>query len=196
MFFGHIGITTGIVRASDILLSVSKAGDSDGKRLRLHHWLNRVKGWLGAIDYRMVILGSLLPDIIDKPMWFLAGGVISLSGRDYAHTILFNLVLLLGGLVLIRHGKSRLFIISLSSFMHLIFDQLWRVPVVLMWPLLGPLPKREIGGWVTSILQRLFSSPVVYVPEIIGLVVMLLLAYGLVKRKSVINFLGDGTVGG
>ena len=127
LFFGHIGITTGIVRTSDIFLSVSKTGGSDKKRSRLHHWLNRAKGWLGAIDYRMVILGSLLPDIIDKPVWFLAGGVTSLSGRDYAHTLLFNLVLLLGGLVLIRYGKPWLFIISLSSFMHLIFDQMWRV---------------------------------------------------------------------
>ena len=186
----------GIVRGSDILLSVSKAGDSDKKRLRLYHWLNRVKGWLGAIDYRMVILGSLLPDIIDKPVWFLVGGVTSLSGRDYAHTLLFNLVLLLGGLVLIRYGKSWLFIVSISSFMHLIFDQMWRVPVVLMWPLLGPLPKREIGGWVTNIFHGLFSSPGVYVSEIIGLMVMMLLAYRLVKRKSVINFLGDGTIGG
>ena len=63
-----------------------------------------------------------------------------------------------------------------------------------MWPLLGPLPKGEIGVWVANILQGLLSSPGVYGFEIIGLMVMVLLAYGLVKRKSVINFLRDGTI--
>src|SRR5438132_5176364 len=36
------------------------------------------------IDYRLVLLGSILPDVIDKPLAFL----LSLEGRLWAHTFL------------------------------------------------------------------------------------------------------------
>ncbi len=208
LLFGHIGIIAGIVKVYDILVSVTKPGNSyqpdssskfgtviGKKRLRLHYLFNGIKGRMGSIDYRLVLLGSLLPDIIDKPVWLFVGSDAFLSGRDYAHTLLFNLVLFIGGLVLIKYGKSWLLIISLSSFMHLILDQMWNSPVALLWPLLGPLPKEETVGWVSNIFQALFSYPGVYIPEIMGLVIALLFAYRLVMKKSVISFLKDGAVG-
>ncbi len=211
MFFGHIGITAGAVKACDILVSMTELGSSyqsvsssklgtviGRERLHLHYLLNGIKGRIGSIDYRVILLGSLLPDIIDKPVWFFVTGLTSdaaLSGRAYAHTLLFNLALFIGGLVLIRYGKSWLFIISLSSFIHLILDQIWSNPVVLLWPLLGPLPKKETVGWVPNIFQALFLYPDVYVPEIIGLIIVLLFVYRLVLRKSVISFIKGGAIG-
>ena len=211
LFFGHIGITAGVVKACDILVSMTrpdnsyqpdsglKFGKIIGKeRLRLHYVLNGVKGRLGSIDYRIVLLGSLLPDIIDKPVWFFVTSLTSdtsLSGRDYAHTLLFNLALFISALVLIRYRKSWLLVISLSSFMHLIFDQIWNSPGVLLWPLLGPLPKEETVGWMSNIIQGLFSYPEVYIPEIIGLAIVLLFAYRLVKGGNIISFIRDGATG-
>ncbi len=208
LLFGHIGVTAGVVKACDILTSMNRTDSSrqpdsglnfstiiGKKRLRLHYLLNGIKGWLGSIDYRIVLLGSLLPDIIDKPVWFFVTGATSLSGRDYAHTLLFNLVLFFGALVLIRYRKPWLLIISLSSFIHLVLDQMWNSPVILLWPLLGPFSKKETVGWLSNIFQVLFSYPEVYIPEIIGLVIMLLFAYRLVKRRSVISFIRDGAVG-
>jgi len=203
LFFGHIGITAGIVKACDILVSTTKPDssyqpDSSSRsgaviareQLRLYYLLNRIKGRIGSIDYRIVLPASLLPDIIDKPVWFFVGSRASLSGRDYAHTLLFNLVLLIGGLVLIRYRKSWLLIISLCSFVHLIFDQMWNSPVALLWPLLGPFSKEETAGWLSNILKGLFSYP-----EIMGLVIVLLFAYRLVMKKRVIGFLRDGAIG-
>ena len=207
LFFGHIGITAGVVKGFDILVSVTRPGNSrqpdsklrfgtvvGGEQLRLRYLFSGIKSRLGSVDYRMVLVGSLLPDIIDKPVWFLAASDTSLSGRDYAHTLLFNLALFIGGLVLIRYRKSWLLIIWLSSFMHLIFDQLWNSPVVLLWPLLGPLPKKATVGWLSNIFQTLFVYPDVYIPEIIGLIIVLLFAYRFVRSKNVISFLRDGAV--
>ncbi|MBA7622520.1 hypothetical protein ES703_29898 [subsurface metagenome] len=207
LFFGHIGITAGAARACDIFLSVAKPDNSqesgsrfriisviDGQRLRLDPWLSRIKSRIGPIDYRMVLLGSLLPDIIDKPVFLLIGSA-SLSGRDYAHTLLFNLALLISGLVLTSYRKSWLLIISLSSFIHLILDQIWNSPVTLLWPLLGPLSKGETAGWVSGIFYVLFTYPEVYIPEIIGLAILLLFAYRLVKGKSIISFIREGAAG-
>ncbi len=207
LLFGHIGITAGVVKACDTLVSMSRPDNSyepgsnsrfgiviRKQRLRLHHLLSGIKGRIGSIDYRIVLLGSLLPDIIDKPLWLLAVGYIAPSGRGYAHTLLFNLALFICGLILIRYRKSWLLIISLCSFMHLIFDQIWNSPVVLLWPLLGPLPEKETTGWLFNIIQALFSYPSVYIPEIIGLIIVLLFAYRLIIRRSFISFIRSGAV--
>jgi len=208
LLFGHIGITAGVVKACDTLVSMSRPDNSyqpdsssgfgiviRKKRLHLRHLLSGIKGQTGSIDYRIVLLGSLLPDIIDKPLWLLAAGHISLSGRDYAHTLLFNLALFICSLILIRYRKSWLLIISLCSFMHLILDQMWNSPVVLLWPLLGPFPREETVGWLPNIFQVLFSYPHVYIPEIIGLVIIILFAYRLVIRRSIISFIRGGAIG-
>ena len=210
LLFGHTGITAGVVKACEILISMNSPvsqyqPDSSLKfatvirrvRSRLCDLLDGVKGRIGPIDYRLVLLGSLLPDIIDKPVWLIANGLASntsLSGHDYAHTLLFNLALFIGGLVLIRYRKSWLLIISLSSLMHLILDQMWHSPEVLLWPLLGSLPKLETAGWLPDIFEALFSCPEVYIPEIIGLVIVLLFAGRLVRKKSVVSFIRDGDI--
>src|SRR2546430_17132957 len=42
------------------------------------------------IDYRLILVGSILPDLIDKPLAFL----LSLEGRLWAHTFLFLFAIL------------------------------------------------------------------------------------------------------
>ena len=207
LLFGHTGITAGVVKAYDILVSMTKHGNSyrldsssklgtviAGEGSRPHYLLSGVEDRIGSIDYRVVLLGSLLPDIIDKPVWLLVTGDVSLSGRDYTHTLLFNLTLFIAGLVLIRYRKSWLLVISLSSFMHLILDQMWNSPDVLLWPLFGSLPKEETVGWWHNIFQALISRPEVYIPEIVGLLLTLLFAYRLVKRRGVAGFIKSGVI--
>ena len=206
LLFGHIGITAGVVKACDVLASMPKPGrsyepDSSlkfgtviSRKLRLHYLLNGTKERIGSIDYRIVLVGSLLPDIIDKPLWLLTAAEIPFSGRGYTHSLLLNLALFIGGLVLSRYRKSWLLLISLSSFMHLIFDQMWNSPAVLLWPLLGPFPKEETVDWLPNIFQALFSYPDVYIPEIIGLAIVLLFAYRVVMRKSVMSFVRGGAI--
>ncbi|MFC2025167.1 metal-dependent hydrolase [Chloroflexota bacterium] len=207
LLFGHIGITVGVARACDVLASVANPDNThqsdfslkfsivfNRERWRLYHLLNRIKKRIGLVDYRMVLLGSLLPDIVDKPAWLFTSSDASLSGRDYSHTLLFNLALFIGGLVLIRYKKSWLLILSLSSFTHLILDQMWNNPAALLWPLLGPLHKRETAGWLFNMVEALVSEPEVYVPEIIGLMLILLFAYRVVTRRSVVSFIRDGAI--
>ncbi len=202
LLFGHMGITAGVVKACDILVSVSEPDSSSRfglvigeKRLRLNYLLNGIKGRVGSIDYRLVLLGSLLPDIIDKPLFLFVGSDIFTSGRHYGHTLLFNLVLFICGLIIVRYRKSWVLIISLCSFIHLIFDQMWNSPVVLFWPLLGPFPKVEAADYLFGVIQELFSKPSVYIPEIMGLLVILLFTCRLVTKKRVTGFIRGGGIG-
>lgn len=207
LFFGHIGITAGVVKGWEILASINGA-DNGGERGsgpgviavpgmksgHLQDLFNWIKQWSASIDYRLVLVGSFLPDLIDKPVWFLLAQETSISGRGYAHTLLFNLVLFAGVLILIRYGKSWWLVIAPSSFMHLVLDEMWNSPVVLLWPLFGPLPEEETADWVSNMLWGLLSQPAVYIPEIVGLVIVSLFTYSLVKRRNVLSFLKNGTI--
>lgn len=185
LLLGHLGITAGMVKVCQVLAdargapdnvepgtSCQSGNDSRGLRSSL---LGTARRQLSLVDYRMVFLGSLLPDILDKPLWLVAFGDVFSSGRSYAHTFLLNLFLVLCGLTMLRYRKCWLLVISLSSFVHLILDQMWYEPAVLWWPLLGPLPRVETAGWWAGIMQTLASDPGVYIPEIVGLIVILLL---------------------
>ena len=207
LLFGHTGITAGIVRVYDILGSINKplgscAPDSSSesnitvskKLLPLCRRISGIRSQLGSIDYRLVLMGSLLPDILDKPLWLIAFSDVFPSGRAYGHTFLLNMILFICGLILIKYGKSWLLIISLGSILHLISDQMWAGPVTLWWPLLGPFQRIETTGWVSNIIQALFSNPGVYIPEIIGLIIILLMGYGLIVRKSSLNFVRTGAI--
>jgi len=205
LLFGHIGLTAVVIRAGEVLSSANKPANSleasQGSWFKsavvktcLHHLLNRIGKQAGAVDYRLVIFGSLLPDIIDKPLWFFSGGAILPSGYGYGHTFLFNLVLFVIGLILVRHSKSGLLIISLSSFTHLIWDEIWNVPVTLWWPFLGPFQKLQTAGWASHMLGKLFSEPSVYVPELIGLIIVLVIGGRLVARKHFGNFTRNGAI--
>lgn len=205
LIFGHTGVTVGIIKACDILInrpvniyqpdSSSRFRLAVGKKwLPLYHRLNGIGRQVGPIDYRIVLLGSLLPDIMDKALWLFASSSIFPSGRDYGHTFLFNLFLFICGLVLIKYKISWLLIISLSSIIHLILDQMWDMPITLWWPLLGPFQRIETAGWLSNILRALFSDPGTYIPEIIGLVIILVMGYRLIVRKSMLNFIRTGAM--
>ncbi len=203
LFFGHIGITLGVAKACDTSLSTASrestkrsgadskpAGAASGQPSGFHHWLREGRRRLGAFDYRLVILGSLLPDLIDKPI-FLLSGHASLSGRDYAHSLLLNLVLIAGGLVLTRYRKSWLLVLSFSSFMHLVFDRMWTVPVTLLWPLLGPLLPGDRNAFATEVFYGLFA-PINFIPEIIGLTILIVFAVRAMKKKAITSFIKEG----
>lgn len=99
--------------------------------------LRRVGGTAARIDYRFAIAGSLLPDLIDKPLnWFLFPGYFD-DGHLYGHTLLFALTLITLGLVLARRGELRLLLVGIGALMHLPVDPVAANPSTLLWPLFG-----------------------------------------------------------
>ncbi|AGK60062.1 hypothetical protein Asulf_00026 [Archaeoglobus sulfaticallidus PM70-1] len=123
------------------------------------------------MDYRLIFIGSLLPDIIDKPL-----GMILLplnNGRVFGHTLLFILILLLIGL---KYRKS--LFLSFASFLHLIEDELWNEPETFFWPLLGDFPAKEHSSFYEYI-ERIISEYTpslshIFISEVIGIVIILI----------------------
>ncbi|MDD5094916.1 MAG: metal-dependent hydrolase [Dehalococcoidia bacterium] len=200
LIFGHIGITTGIALGLDKALhrkGSSKSSTSQKTQASSDVSSPDTGSWV--IDYRLVLLGSMLPDIIDKPVgdYFFVNTFG--NGRIFAHTLLFLLFLLSIGLCrLWRGGRAGVLIVALCSGFHLILDRMWRTTQTLFWPIDGwSFPKyphtdfwHTLSGWFDSGT----SNPGVYIPEIIGGVILLLVSLELLRRGYLMHFLKSGTL--
>ena len=150
----------------------------------------------GYIDIRALLVGSLLPDIIDKPVGqFLFRNTFS-SGRIFCHSLLFLLVITSAGRYLYkRNKKTWLFAFSFGTFMHLILDQMWLTPQTLLWPLYGSaFPKADMSHWLENIFIALRTVPSVYIPEIIGALVLGIFLRQLMRLRAWNNFIIKGTI--
>jgi inner membrane protein len=199
--FGHLGLTLGlaVVGASlyDLVCqdrSPTRDGGHqvpgehrDGSRKSFGLTWNRLNKWL---DVRLLLIGSVFPDLVDKPL----GYVYLNSGRTVSHTLLFALLSLFP-LMVVRKPRERRWLLALSIglFAHLGFDQMWREPSVLFWPLLGvefaPFPK---AGWLHHWVASLSHAASAYVPELIGLSVVLAFSVFLIRSKKVREFIFKG----
>jgi hypothetical protein len=133
------------------------------------------------VDLAFLALGSMLPDVIDKPLGLVFFGTPA-AGRMLCHTLLFLLVLMALAFYL---KDVRLASVSAGVAAHLVLDFMWQSPVILFWPLLGNFPlTRELGvfDYIQVLLYGL-GNPMVWVPEMLGLSYLLYFAY---ESRSVI----------
>jgi membrane-bound metal-dependent hydrolase YbcI (DUF457 family) len=135
------------------------------------------------LDLLFLALGSMLPDIIDKPLGLLAFGSPNM-GRTFAHTLLFLLVL---AAVSFRLRDIRSASLTWGVFVHLILDSMWSSPVILLWPLLGGFPDApylDTFSYLQMLLMGL-KEPGILIPELLGLGYIIILVY--LKRGWIWN---------
>ncbi len=209
--FGHPGLTLGTA----LLLKTALAGSRShqAKTTALTKYPEPVPKWhldkdasassrsrlltfLEKIDVRLLLVGSLLPDIIDKPLGTFFLRDIFSSGRIFCHTLVFLLVITLAGFYLYRsHGKIWLLTLSFGTFTHLICDQMWGNLPTLLWPVYGLTFKRDdISHWIQDILYGLYTDPRMYVPELVGLLILVWFALTLVRQRKFQAFCRNGRV--
>jgi hypothetical protein len=128
-------------------------------------------------DRRMVIMagiGSILPDLIDKPLGhiILAGTVD--YGRIYAHTGLFLLALIVVGLAYRKwKGSWLLAVLALGMMSHLLLDSMWELPVTLFYPALGDFGMHYFPNYVEDSLVKEFGSAYEWIFGVTALVTIL-----------------------
>ncbi len=181
LLLGHVGITlgaigllAGAIERITNNITADKEGHSpssaNAEAAPERAAGNRGSWYASLADNKSLILGSLLPDVIDKPVGLVICKNRFSNGRIFSHTLLFPTVLAaLGSLLYRRYGKTCGISLSLGAFAHLILDKMWREPATLFWPLFGRRFKRvDTSNWMLNILRGLFTDPAVYKPEIIG----------------------------
>jgi len=139
------------------------------------------------IDYRLVLVGSMLPDIIDKPLGGLVFREALGSGRTYCHTVLFLVVLLVIGMIFwYKYGRPGFLVLAGGSLAHHVLDGMWLFPATFLWPAYGWAFPQGVGeDWLAHWVKALLTDPYVYVPEIIGGLLLVLCGAELVCKKKV-----------
>jgi hypothetical protein len=137
------------------------------------------------VDYRIVFLASLLPDVIDKPIGRILFRSKFHSGRLWGHTLLLNLALFCVVFFLRGRIKRQFVLVPISSLLHIAEDGVWSTPKVFWWPLFGTVFPRQAAGihWRTAVIQ-----------EGIGLAVLLWLfaSHRMLSRDGLKSFLHTG----
>lgn len=149
------------------------------------------------IDYRLVLVVSMLPDIIDKPL----GGLVlrkSLgNGRTYSHTLLFLILLFgMGMFFWYRFRRPGFLVLAGGSFVHQVLDGMWLFSATFLWPAYGwGFPKDNAEDWLAHWIESLITNPYVYVPEIIGGLILLFLGVELIYQMKLREFITTGKLG-
>lgn len=133
-------------------------------------------------DRRWIIpctIGSVLPDLIDKPLGHLLFAGSFGYGRIYAHTLLFFGILLIIGIFLWKYRQSVFFFgLAAGVLSHQVLDQLWTRPATWYWPIFGPFQGRLPEDYWLVLIQRELENPVeVAIGIILCIVVIVYLLY-------------------
>ena len=184
LLFGHAGITLGV--------SAVIAYAADEKR--------KESGWFVSlsrhIDIRWLVIGSLLPDIIDKPIGLYLFKDTFDNGRIFSHTLLFLILIsAVGFLLWKRYHWAWMLSLAAGTLMHLVLDESWWAPGTLFWPLFGlDFPRIELTDYLRNLFEALFLVPKTTVSELIGLIIVIWFGLVLIRRKKVGNFLKYGQI--
>ena len=181
---GHIGITLAI--AKYVPRAIAGIQGQCGPWRGTHTFK---PSWTERLDDRVLVIGSMLPDIVDKPLaLFIAPHMVNHTLRNYGHTLIFALVLLAVTLVVAAWIKRAWPVaLALSSAGHLALDLMWNSPRILLWPFVTPT-------FDPSFINELGPSPVpIYiVAEALGLMIICWIGLRLMVGGNVGNWLLTG----
>jgi hypothetical protein len=141
-----------------------------------------------TFDYRLVLLGSLLPDIIDKPL----GYVLGLEGRIWAHTLIFLFAILA---LSFTPGLWATRFVAFGVGTHYLVDRLWESPRILLYPAFGwsfNAVAFDTERWVYTLL----NDPLVQAGEIVGAAILIVFVWRnrLGSWKALREFARHGTL--
>jgi inner membrane protein len=186
LLLAHTGITLSV---ATLLAGAARSNQKTGNGIST--WFTSLSAY---VDIRILLIGSLLPDIIDKPLGVFFFRDTFSSGRIFGHTLLFLIMLTAAGFLLYRRRhRTWLLVLAFGTFIHLILDQIWLTPKTMLWPFLGfTFDRLDVSDWFTLWFRDLFVYPELYIPELIGLAILLWFAITLINRKRVGVFLRQG----
>ena len=139
-----------------------------GSTLFLFLWIFKDR----TADLRYLLIGSLIPDLIDKFLYLLA---VTDSSRTYGHTLLLA-VLSLFFVMLTTHRKNSnrksYLLVPIALLFHLLLDEMWIFKETLFWPLFNGQFSQHTS--TASSLLELFIISInkkeVLIKEFIGIV--------------------------
>lgn len=128
------------------------------------------------MDLRFLILGAVLPDLIDTPIGLVAYEATQ-SVRMVGHSLVVAGGLMVAVLLTTRRGRprKRWMPVAIGVLLHLFLDAMWADPETLWWPFLGlgfsEAPELTAADYVSRVL----TDWRVWALEIVGAVYLVVL---------------------
>jgi hypothetical protein len=135
------------------------------------------------VDVRFLLLGAVLPDLVDLTVGTLILPDRFSTGEIHFHTLLAPTLYMVVVLLTTRRGRRRRAYMALGVgwLFHLLLDGMWTNPEVLFWPFFGwTITPGEMPYWPNA-WARALDDPWRWVLDAVGLgyLVWLWLATGL-----------------
>jgi membrane-bound metal-dependent hydrolase YbcI (DUF457 family) len=109
------------------------------------------------MDLRFLMLGAILPDLIDTPIgWIVFDG--TMTTRLVFHSLLISAVAMVLVVWRTRRGKprKRWMPLAIGMLVHLALDTMWASPETLWWPFLGfdftPVGSETLAAYIGDVL--------------------------------------------
>ncbi|OPX64138.1 MULTISPECIES: metal-dependent hydrolase [unclassified Methanoregula] len=132
-------------------------------------------------------IGSVLPDIVDKPLGLIVLKSVLDASRIYFHSLVILFLFLLTGLFVWRYYHSNSFLcVALGIFLHQILDFMWNSPDRWFYPFLGPYQVEEHDNYFFRVLVSELSSPTEWVFLLAILVILLGAGISWYQKRPVI----------
>jgi len=151
-----------------------------------------------AMDLRWLALGSLIPDIIDKPIGSILWNDVFHAHRLFGHALIAPVTALLLVMVVTRRQSTARragIVVVLGWFVHLVLDGVWASPEGFLWPLFGLEFPHIAGSDFWTLVGDMVSSPLVWAGEAIGAAYLVYLWRSrLAGRGALRGFLRDGRI--
>ena len=110
----HIGFTTVAVKALDTVV-------------QFRH-----------MDYRILVVASLLPDLVDKPLAKMLATSYDYESRAAGHSLAFlGFVVLIMGFLWLSNWRAGFWPFVLGTLIHDALDVMWLHPRIFFWPAEG-----------------------------------------------------------
>ena len=148
-------------------------------------WWGQNHGFKKILDLRWLIVGTLLPDVIDKAVGQVLFKPYFESGRIFAHTLAFTLALFVAGAwEWRRRGDGRVLLLATGVASHLVLDRIWAEPVTALWPALGPFVRHPSSGGIMEQIRAYLGDPAFWATELAGAALLLASLRGLGVRNA------------
>jgi inner membrane protein len=138
-----------------------------GASLWLFRWIFRDP----KVDVRFLLLGAILPDLIDLPIGTVLFADRYSTGELWFHSLLVPTVYMIAVLLLTRRGRRRRawMALGIGWLLHLLLDGMWADENVFLWPFFGlDISPGESPYWPLA-WERAMSDPWRWIKETVGI---------------------------
>jgi membrane-bound metal-dependent hydrolase YbcI (DUF457 family) len=150
------------------------------------------------MDLRWVLVGSVLPDVIDKPLGSILFHDTFQTHRLFAHSVLFPVIALLVVLVVTGRGSAirrGLIGLVIGALVHLVLDAAWADPKAFWWPLFGFEFPPVVDSAFPTLVKSMLTNVWVWIGEAVGLLYLAALWREHLREDGAVRrFLGDGRI--